>query len=129
MNGHLFDGDERHMRDCATCRAEQAAFDAGLAAFARSVRSWAAQQPHPPNPLIRTTRRSAHAFRPWLLAAIAVVAAVLLPIRWISVARREAAWRENAILLERVNTQLSRTVPATMQPLMDLMQEGMEDPQ
>jgi len=111
---------ERHLRLCAVCRAELVGFESALSALGQSVRSWAAQQDAGP-------RLEFHgkSWR-WAFAAVAIGAVALLSVRWNMEARREAVLQQDAEFLEHINTQLSRTVPATMEPLMNLMQEGQQ---
>jgi hypothetical protein len=63
------------------------------------------------------------------LAAVAIGCAALLPVRWNLEAQHEARLQEDAELLAHIDAQLSRAVPATMEPLMNLMQEGKDDHQ
>ena len=51
----------------------------------------------------------------------------LLPVRWNTEAQRDAALREDAEFLKHIDAQLSRAVPATMEPLMNLMQERKDE--
>ena len=120
---------QRHLQGCAACRAELAAFESGLVALGQSVRHWAAQQDAVPSLEIRAPRGLAGVSWRWALAAAAIGAVALLPIRWNSEARREAALQQDAEFLEHIHTQLSRAVPATMEPLMILMQEGKDEHQ
>jgi hypothetical protein len=113
-----------HLKACATCRTELTGFESGLVALGQSVRTWAARQDLAPG--FEIPKRSSWR---WALAGVAIAVAVLLPARWNTEARREAALREDAQLLEHIDMQLSRSVPATMEPLMILMQEGKEERQ
>src|SRR5688572_1098961 len=98
---------ERHLQGCAACRGELAAFESGLVALGQSVRHWAAQQDAGPRLEIRGRRKLARVSLRWALAAAAVGAAALLPVRWATEARREIALQQDAELLEHIHTQLS----------------------
>jgi hypothetical protein len=133
MNGHLSSAQisewilgsrtmeaERHIQDCTECRAEIARCESGLAAFGQSVRSLAAMQPAVPD-----ARVSAHqpAVWRWAAAATAFVFAVGLPIYWNTKNNRQELFRQDSELMERVHAQLSRSVPAPLEPLLELMEE------
>jgi anti-sigma factor RsiW len=112
---------ERHVQQCAKCSMELTRLHSRFAAFAQSVRGWA--QHHEEltvaNEVVPTLRRTS--WRPWVwgLAAGVVALAVGIP-----------TYRGNrdkdAQLLEQVQAQLSRSVPASMEPLMRLMGEETE---
>jgi hypothetical protein len=124
--------EEFHLRHCPTCSAELARVQSGFAAFGRSVREWARQSDMsmdaaPWTPPVSTVRP-----RPRLLgfAAAAIALAVGLPVyQEYRATRNEARWQRDAELLEQVHAQLSRAVPASMQPLMELMYEERQEPQ
>jgi hypothetical protein len=120
---------EQHLRECATCSTELAAFESGLSGLGRSVRYWAAQQEIESSRSMPTRSDIGRNRWRWAAVAAAAGALALLPVQWARNAQREAQWAEDAELLSRVNTELSRTVPSTMQPLMDLMEKGMEENQ
>jgi hypothetical protein len=112
---------DRHIQDCLECRAEIARSEAGLAAFAQSVRSLAAVQPTavPDAPV------SGHqpAVWRWAAAATAFVFAVGLPIYWDAKTDQQELSRQDSELMERVHVQLLRSVPAPLEPLLELMEE------
>jgi len=116
-----------HLRECAVCSRELTDFEWGLAALGRSVRYWAAQQNIEPSRPIRGRGDFGRNRWRWAAMAAAAGAMALLPVHWNRTAQREAQWAKDAELLSRVNSELDRTVPATMQPLMDLMTRGMEE--
>jgi len=118
---------ERHLQHCAACRSEVAAFETGLAALGQSIRYWAAQQDVTPSSEIDIRRSPARLSWRWVPASVVIGAAVFLPVHWNLEARREAARQEDAKFLESVDTQLSRAVPASMEPLMNLMQQGKDE--
>jgi hypothetical protein len=132
--GYLLDqadpGDARHVRDCAACRAEIEQQRETLAEFRTAVRVWSADEgghyrtkaalampasmPEPrashPGPVSRQLV--------WALAiaAVCVIASFILP----RYADRSTA-ASDAALLDRVNAEVSQTVPAPMAPLMKLV--------
>ena len=112
--------DQRHLRECAACQAEVEQFHSMLAGFGASVRN-------SPAPAIRRAAR--HAAMPrWILAAAALSILIGAPIYW-NVRQQRAAEQAKAdeLLLDRVNAGLSRSVPASMEPLMLLIsQKGTE---
>jgi hypothetical protein len=123
---------EFHLRHCPTCSAELARVHSGFAAFGRSVREWARQPdvPMSATPWTEPTDTVRRRPRLWSLAAAAIALAVGLPIYQEYRATRDEARRQrDAELLEQVHAQLSRAVPASMQPLMELMYEEREEPQ
>jgi hypothetical protein len=120
----------RHVRDCAACRAEIAQQRETLVEFRAAVRTWSAEEAGH----YRTTAAGAVPTgsvgepRSWLvsrqlawalaIAAICVIASFLLPQY---AGRRTAA--SDAALLDRVDAELSQTVPTPMAPLMKLVVE------
>lgn len=123
---------ERHIQRCAECSAEVARAESGLAAFRHSIREWAQTLETPPVSIASwagVENRPRSRRHVWGLAAAAVALAVGVPIyRESQLARVEATRQRDAELLEQVETQLSRAVPASMEPLMELMYEEREEP-
>ena len=117
----------RHVRDCAACRAEIEQQRETLAEFRTAVRAWSAEEA---GRYRINAARAISASRPeprsWLLsrqlawalaiAAICVIASFILP-RFAG--QRTAA--SDAELLDRVDTEVSQTVPTPMAPLMKLV--------
>ena len=105
---------EEHFRECPACQADLHQFRRALAGFRNSLE----QCPVPPahlRPVRQTIPR-------WLLAAAAVLLLAAAPIYWTARQQRAAEQsRTDELLLERVNTGLSRNVPASMEPLMQLI--------
>jgi hypothetical protein len=133
ISGERCARDERHLRDCAECATELAQFESGLSAFRQSVWHWAQREHRPPtspSPVVFPQNEVATWPRAWVLAAIAFAMAVGMPLyREIQNERDDVLRRPDALLLENVDTQLSRTVPAPMEPLMDLMLEEQDETQ
>jgi anti-sigma factor RsiW len=119
----------RHVRDCAACRAEIEQQRETLAEFRTAVRAWSADQAadYRTN-AARAVPASRPEPRPWpisrqlawalAIAAICVIASWILP-RYTG---RSAA-ANDAALLDRVDAEVSETVPAPMAPLMKLVVE------
>jgi len=116
----------RHVRDCAACRAQLERNREELEEFGAAVRAWSAgeadryqinmAQAAPasaPEPLSwRASRQLAWAL---LIAAIFAIASLVLPRHSGESAASDAA------LLQRVDAEVSRTVPSSMEPLMKLV--------
>ena len=105
---------EEHLRECPACQADLHQFRQALAGFRNSLE----QSPVPPvylRPALQIIPR-------WFLAAAAVLLLAAAPIYWTARQQRAAEQsRTDELLLERVNTGLSRAVPASMEPLMQLV--------
>jgi hypothetical protein len=107
---------EDHLRECPECAAEVEKIEAPIALFRGAVRHWSSQQEVR---VIPAPRRSGLLWLRW--AATAAVLVVLIAIGIDGKNRRTA--REDDALLEQVQAQVSRSVPAPMQPLYELMSE------
>jgi len=116
---------EQHLRECAECAAELNRIQAPMALLRGAVREWSAAEDRGMVPIagrVSTMRRTGGL---WLrLAATAAALAVLIAIgiegrNW----RAAGIDREDEILLGQVQAAVSRPVPATMQPVYNLMLE------
>jgi predicted anti-sigma-YlaC factor YlaD len=113
----------RHLEACAECRAGLAAFEQTISQFRDAVQS-------APVPAARMAGESART-RPlrWALAAVAAAVLIAVPVYRVSEERerREQAARaaevaaSDALLLNQVDAEISRAVPATMEPLLKLV--------
>jgi hypothetical protein len=119
--------DEQHLRECAQCSTEVARMDELLTEFRSSVVSWIARHqgagvPNRWQPLERRHSYAGGTLR-WKLVAAALCTAIALPIgKYACDRQREAeAHRADIQLWEQVNTQISRPVPAPLEPLMKLV--------
>jgi hypothetical protein len=114
---------EEHLRGCAECAAELDRIGTPIELLRGAVREWSAKED-------RGTASTAEHFSTirrtgglWLrLAATAAGLAILIAMgiegrNW----RAAGIDREDEILLGQVQTAVSRPVPATMQPMYDLM--------
>ena len=120
--------EHRHGLECAQCAAKLTSFQTALSAFRSSATSWAEKQgvgkvpdtirvPGAQRARTRSLRR--------LAAAAAVVMVALIPVykRVVERQREARVMQESqfdALLLERINAHLSRTAPASLQPLMEM---------
>jgi hypothetical protein len=136
MNEHLtssqlaewFAGERRrevleHLHDCRACQAEISGFENTLGHFRTSVREWSGAQFDPapaltPPPAARSFMRAG-----WLTAAFALllVASVTWHFRGNKTVPTPAATNFDDALLQQVDEQTSRTVPAPLAPLTELV--------
>jgi anti-sigma factor RsiW len=105
LSGERGDEVEEHFRECPACHAEMYRLRNALAGFRHSLEQTAI--PAVSYPRIR------HALPRWILAT---------PVYWSARQQRAAEQaKTDELLLERVHAGLSRTVPASMEPLMQLV--------
>lgn len=114
LSGEREEEVEEHIRECPACHAEMHRLRNALAGFRNSLE-------HCPVPPVHL--RPARQILPrWILAAVAVLLLAVAPAYWTARQQHAAEQsRTDELLLERVNTGLSRTVPASMEPLMQLI--------
>lgn len=111
------------------CAAQFTRFEDAILNFRQSLSGYAERQATSrartlTKPSFETPRRLAGAFA-GVLAAAAVAAIVIVPTYWSSVENPPApAAQADTELLDEVNMQLSRSVPMTLEPLMDLLAEN-----
>jgi anti-sigma factor RsiW len=128
MIGDVTPEQERHTRECLECAAELERLNETFLLFRESVHEWAGRTEGAAVPAdleleARPSRFSAHPLR-WALASAGVIALVALPIYKNEIDRkREAQAVEDRLLLEQVNASLSRAVPESMEPLMNLVSD------
>jgi anti-sigma factor RsiW len=112
----------RHVEQCAVCRAEAASFRESLGEFRGAVRAWSEDQADSalvipadvPEPRFwRPAHQLAWAL---LLAGVCVIASFVVP-------RNQPQTSSDTVLLNQVDTEVSRTVPSSMEPLMKLVAE------
>lgn len=112
----------RHVDDCPACRASVSEFRQALGEFRGAVRAWSDDQANAARALpdgldelrIRTpSRQLAWAL---VLAAVCIIASFVIPHF-----RGEDAASNDAVLLNQVDSEVSRTVPSSMEPLMKLV--------
>jgi hypothetical protein len=112
----------QHVQDCPACRAKVASFREALGGFRGAVRAWSEDQACavraiPPSVAEPRSWAASHQFA-WalLMAAVCIIASFVIPRRG-----GDAAASSDAVLLNQVDSQVSRTVPASMEPLMKLV--------
>ncbi len=116
----------QHVQKCAACRADVAGFQESLGDFRGAVRRWSADQAGvyrtnagQTNTVLPQTRWYAPSHQlAWalLIAAVCIIASFIVPER-----RADRPMASDAVLLNQVDSQVSRTVPASMEPLMKLV--------
>jgi len=110
---HGADVDE-HLHECPACQTELLQFRNALAGFRTSLEK-------SPIPAVRRKQSSQRLSR-WVLASAALSLMVAAPMYWNARQQRAAEQaKADELLLERVNAGLSRSVPASMEPLMQLI--------
>jgi len=111
--------EQRHLRACPECRTDVEQFQNALAGFRNSLE----QSPVPAASYSRTRQSLPR----WILATAALAIMLAAPVYWNAHHQGEAKQsmteqtETDDLLLERVNAGLSRTVPSSMEPLMQLM--------
>ncbi len=114
----------RHVQVCPACRAELARFREALSEFRDGVRAWSADQAQVaasiPASRSHTRSNAAHQFA-WAvaIALVCIIASFVFPRHIVDGARAG-----DAALLNRVDAQVSRAAPASMEPLMKLVVEN-----
>lgn len=111
---------ERHVQECAVCRAEVANFREALGEFRGAVRGWSKEQANATLAMPSVQPRSwtpSHQLA-WavVIAMVCVIASFVMPRH-----TTESASASDAVLLNQVDAQLSRTAPSSMEPLMKLV--------
>jgi anti-sigma factor RsiW len=112
----------RHIQDCPTCRAELVQFREALGEFRGAVRDWSKEQANQalaisnsvPEP--RSWAFSNQLAWALLISAVCVIASFVMPQH-----EPENTAGADAVLLNRVDVQVSRTAPSSMEPLMKLV--------
>jgi anti-sigma factor RsiW len=115
----------RHLEECPACRAELGNLREALGEFRGAVRYWSAREAHSALAAPVRTEESRSWIAPHqfalalLLAAVFLLASIAVP--WYE--RRQSIAASDAALLNQVDTQVSRTAPASLEPLMKLVVE------
>jgi hypothetical protein len=110
--------EERHLRECPICQAELDQFQNALGGFRHSL-----EQTPVPAPSYSRVRQT---LPRWILATAALSVLVAVPVYWNARQQRDAERAQaDELLLERVHAGLSRSVPASMEPLLQLIQRRM----
>jgi hypothetical protein len=108
----------KHVEDCPVCRAELVQFREALGEFGGAVRAWSQDQADQALAIpARSSRTVSHQLA-WALtiAVVCVIASFVLPRQG-----GESAAGADAVLLNQVDAQVSRTAPSSMEPLTKLV--------
>ena len=119
MMGDRAPEEERHVLACAECAAEVARLEAALAGFRSSVRHWSDLE----GALAARHASRRLRWRParWALAGLTLLLVATVPIyRSTRSSRTVGMAPSDALLLEQVDTEVSRSVPRPMEPLLKL---------
>jgi anti-sigma factor RsiW len=127
--GQCSPAEEEHGRTCPACSSELAEFQTALTGFRRSIEKWADQKAvaiPDATRLHSLSRPSTRRPLLWIPVAAAAAALAIIPAYKNSMERQREAQAEqetqvDAKLLERVNAHLSRTAPASLEPLVELL--------
>jgi hypothetical protein len=114
----------RHAGECDECSSRLDQMESALAEFRGSVHNWSgAQQASAPRIAWRPENR--YVARRWILAAVSLLILASAPAYWHSRQQARAAEIARAdALLEQVDAEISRAVPAPMEPLVNLVTWG-----
>jgi anti-sigma factor RsiW len=110
----------QHLEDCPACRAELEHFHEVLSGFRGAVRYWSENQA---NAALAVHARSSES-RSWIgahqfaLALLLAAVCILASVVWHG---GGGATSNDAVLLNQVDTEVSRSVPSSMEPLMKLV--------
>ncbi|MBZ5631832.1 MAG: hypothetical protein LAO55_01785 [Acidobacteriia bacterium] len=114
LSGECGEDVEERIRECPACQTELRQFRNALAGFRISLEQV-------PVPAV-SYPRSRQTLSRWILATAALSLMVAAPVYWNARQQRAAEQaKADELLLERVNASLSRSVPASMEPLMQLI--------
>jgi hypothetical protein len=118
MMGEQTRGETEHLRECVDCRMEVERLRSSLELFRGSVRGWSEEQRAVTVPQVCSVGKS-HGWR-WATAA-AAIALVMGAIPVYQQQKRAEMARQDAMLLEQVDAELSESVARPMQPLSKLV--------
>jgi hypothetical protein len=114
LSGAPLEEVEEHFRECPACQAEMHQLKNALLGFQRSLEQ-------SPVPAVNYSRVRQTLPR-WILAAAALSLLAATPMYWNARQQRAAEQaRADELLLQRIDASLSRSVPASMEPLMQLI--------
>jgi anti-sigma factor RsiW len=119
-------GADRHLTECSSCRAEITRFEEALAGFRKSARSWSdgEMDAHFPHPAMLEPRkpRITHSGLIWAGVSMTVLLVIAISLSWnMSRPKLADSAAADAALLIQVDAEVSRTVPAPMEPLAKLV--------
>lgn len=110
----------RHISTCPACRAELGNFRESLGEFRGAVRCWSENQAHAALAIhaCPSESRSWIASHQFALALLLAAVCILASMVWHGGERAPAG---DAVLLNQVDAQVSRSVPSSMEPLTKLV--------
>ena len=115
---------QRHAGECQECSARLDRMESTLAEFRGSAHDWSAAQSASAPP-IAWRPRILHRARRWVLAATSMLILVAASAYWHTRQQTRAAEMARAdALLVQVDAEISRAVPQTMEPLVNLVTWG-----
>ncbi|HEV2688740.1 MAG TPA: hypothetical protein VGV35_09305 [Bryobacteraceae bacterium] len=126
MTGERTAAEEHHARECSECAAELARMEGTLSLFRGAVHELSEQQGGAAQ-TAWTVERASHGWRfqpmRWALACAVLLILAAMPLYHNAKERQRKAdmARADAALLEQVDAEISRAVPATMEPLVKLV--------
>ena len=133
LAGDITPQEQQHFHECPECGAEMVRVRTLLSDFRGAVSQWAEAQ-QPVLQYARFARKRQWRVLRWAPAAAAAAAITVIPLyknfqerESRAQAAQAAQAAQDALLLERVNLQLSRTAPESLQPLMDLISDTRTD--
>lgn len=120
---------EEHFGICRKCRDDIARLQESLSVFKRGMLEWASASDVTSSVAVPARRLSRTSWG-WVAAAAMVMTVALTP-RYLETrrAQHEAELAQDSLLLNEVQAHLDRTVPQSMEQLMDLMREEPGGPQ
>lgn len=131
MVGNRTAEEELHVSVCLKCRRELEWLNGSVSLFAASMRGWSEQQRSDTAPSSSPVNRSHRAISHplgnhplrWATAAASLLMLISGAVYQHRAAedRRAAAARADAVLMEQVDTEVSQSVPSTLEPLERLM--------
>jgi hypothetical protein len=115
---------QRHVGECEECSARLDSMESTLTEFRGSAHDWSAAQSASVPPIVWRAPAH-HTAQRWVLAAASLLILVSASAYWHTRQQTRAAEMARAdALLEQVDTEISRAVPQTMEPLVDLVTWG-----
>jgi hypothetical protein len=131
LSGQATAEERSHSQVCDLCRQQVTQLAETLSTLRESVRQWASESKGPAVPMdFLRSRPGVPRLRQfsWIAAAAVLTMTVLVPLYWnVPVSPRKTSDAEDAILLEQINAQLSRDVPAPMESFMNMVVNPQDD--
>jgi hypothetical protein len=126
--GYATPEQQEHASTCTECATSLEHLKETFSVFRESVHEWAGKNQGAIPKSIDFLENAAGIGYPrlrWALASLVFIVLLVIPVyRNKSEEKRARQAMEDALLLEQINASLSRDVPASMEPLMNLVSEG-----